>query len=130
MRSPRPRLPRPEIVPLTPFYLRTPHPVLRRYTRRNKELPPADEKHVSTFGLSFTSGCLLIGFWAAILLLVIVARDQTTYDDWKYLHIFETFFRIGSIIFGGGQVRGRSWDCGCGGRSRAEQRDAQSGHRE
>jgi chromate transporter len=46
----------------------------------------------------------LIGFvWLSVLVLVIVLKDVVEIDN-VYLDIFETMYRIGSIIFGGGQV--------------------------
>jgi len=74
-------------------------------TRRNATLKAEEGSHVSQLGLSFTSGCILILLWLALLILLIVMRQNTDFKgDWKYLHYTETFYRIGSIIFGGGQV--------------------------
>ena len=86
-------------------------------------------------GFNIWQGCVLIVVWAVVLIVVILMRNnvsnprgtascgrvrrsaqrerltgrrrgtQTDYEDNKELHWFETFYRVGSIIFGGGQVR-------------------------
>jgi len=46
---------------------------------------------------------LIFLLWLGILILVIILVDVAEVDN-VYLKIFETMYRIGSIIFGGGQV--------------------------
>lgn len=48
-------------------------------------------------------GALIFFIWAGVLALVIILVDVAEVDN-VYLEIFETMYRIGSIIFGGGQV--------------------------
>ncbi|CAG9463862.1 unnamed protein product [Pedinophyceae sp. YPF-701] len=77
------------------------------YVNRKKDMRRADaEGDVTSLGLGMWSGGALILVWLAVLVSVIVARSQTDYDDdhIKPLHWFEAFYRIGSLIFGGGQV--------------------------
>lgn len=65
----------------------------------------ADEG-VLSYGMSRVSGTLLLLAWAAVLIAATVARAATSYTDhWAQpLHWFETFYRVGSLIYGGGQV--------------------------
>ncbi|NJR41969.1 MAG: hypothetical protein HC767_04250 [Akkermansiaceae bacterium] len=60
-----------------------------------------------TYGMSRQAGAILLAVWASLLLAVIWVRSATSYDDvWiQPLHWFESFYRIGSLIYGGGQVR-------------------------
>ena len=60
---------------------------------------------IRTFGLSRTGGALLLAFWVVLLVAAAALRAITVYKGWAQpLHWFETFFRIGSTIYGGGQV--------------------------
>ena len=60
---------------------------------------------ILTFGLSRTGGALLLAFWLLLLVAAAALRAMTNYVSWAQpLHWFETFFRIGSTIYGGGQV--------------------------
>jgi chromate transporter len=54
-------------------------------------------------GIPLWVGALIFLSWAVILIVSIVLKDVLDIDD-PYLDIFETMFRIGSLIFGGGQV--------------------------
>ena len=67
-------------------------------------LPTGDG--VVTFGLSRVAGFCLILVWAAVLVGALVLRTLSSYSDHyaQPLHWFETFYRIGSLIYGGGQV--------------------------
>jgi len=49
-------------------------------------------------------GCLLFVLWASVLTLTLCLVNLTDMHENVYLEIFELMFRIGSIIFGGGQV--------------------------
>ena len=65
-----------------------------------------DAKDDATFqriGIPLWVGALIFASWAGILVLVIILVDVAEVDN-VYLEIFEVMYRIGSIIFGGGQV--------------------------
>jgi len=72
---------------------------------RHKDLrPKATDAKVDRLGFGMVTGGLLIIVWLAVLITVVVTRQVTDYEDARALHWFEAFYRIGSIIFGGGQV--------------------------
>lgn len=54
-------------------------------------------------GIPLPVGALIFLVWAGVLALVVILVDVVEVDS-VYLEIFETMYRIGSIIFGGGQV--------------------------
>ncbi len=54
-------------------------------------------------GIPLWVGVVIFLLWAGILVLIILLKDVAQIDN-VYLEIFETMYRIGSIIFGGGQV--------------------------
>jgi chromate transporter len=54
-------------------------------------------------GIPLWVGGLILVAWAAILITVILLVEVANVDN-VYLLIFETMYRIGSIIYGGGQV--------------------------
>jgi chromate transporter len=54
-------------------------------------------------GIPLWVGGLIFVLWAFVLVMSIVLVDVVEVDN-VYLEIFETMYRIGSIIFGGGQV--------------------------
>jgi len=68
---------------------------------------PGDEG-IQSYGMSKVGGGILILVWLAILVTGIVLRLSIGYTDGDGaamgLYWFETFYRIGSYIFGGGQV--------------------------
>ena len=57
----------------------------------------------SGIGIPLWVGGIIFLVWLAVLVLVILLVDVFDVDN-VYLEIFETMYRIGSIIFGGGQV--------------------------
>lgn len=59
---------------------------------------------IEKLGFNKTLGLLLILCWIGILVGALVGSANTDYGSHKYLHWFATFFRTGSVIFGGGQV--------------------------
>ncbi len=61
------------------------------------------DETMKRIGIPLWVGVLIFLLWAGILVLVIVLKDVANVDN-VYLDIFETMYRIGSIIFGGGQV--------------------------
>mmetsp|Transcript_14483 Transcript_14483/g.18916 ORF Transcript_14483/g.18916 Transcript_14483/m.18916 type:complete len:504 (-) Transcript_14483:300-1811(-) len=65
-----------------------------------------DAKDDSTFrriGIPLWVGASIFMIWVGVLVFVICLVDIGGVDN-VYLEIFETMYRIGSIIFGGGQV--------------------------
>jgi chromate transporter len=62
-----------------------------------------DESLMKRIGIPLWMGAFFFVVWLAVLILVICLVDVAKVDN-VYLEIFETMYRIGSIIFGGGQV--------------------------
>ena len=54
-------------------------------------------------GIPLWVGALIFLIWLGVLVLIIVLKDVFEVEN-DYLEIFEVMYRIGSIIFGGGQV--------------------------
>lgn len=65
----------------------------------------ANAERVEKLGVGRFTGALLVAMWAGVLVAVIVLRRQTEYVHHEALYWWEAFYRTGSIIFGGGQVR-------------------------
>lgn len=61
------------------------------------------DETIKRIGIPLWMGVVIFLTWALVLVVVIVLVDSAGYDN-VYLVIFETMYRIGSIIFGGGQV--------------------------
>lgn len=72
-----------------------------QYSGGNSERESNDA--MNRIGIPLWVGGLLFLLWVGILVLVIVLKDVARVDN-VYLDIFETMYRIGSMIFGGGQV--------------------------
>ena len=75
--------------------------------------PPPEQKaadnddaasSVQYLGLNRPMGGALIFVWLAALIALPIYKDNVKYEDAKQLHWFESFYRTGSIIWGGGQV--------------------------
>ena len=62
-----------------------------------------NDETMKRIGIPLWVGALIFLVWLGVLVLVIVLVDVAKLDN-EYLRIFETMYRIGSIIFGGGQV--------------------------
>jgi hypothetical protein len=60
-----------------------------------------EDVSISNLTLRPTIAALLLVMFAVILVTLIVLRQFIT---WRLFQVFESFFRMGSIIFGGGQV--------------------------
>lgn len=75
--------------------------------------PIAAADGVVSYGMSRQAGAMLLAVWASLFMLVIWLRSITSYEDtWvQPLHWFESFYRIGSLIYGGGQVRRKPQHC-------------------
>ena len=61
------------------------------------------EELLKRIGIPLWAGCCIFLTWLAVLVASILVVTLADSDN-VYLDIFETMFRIGSIIFGGGQV--------------------------
>jgi chromate transporter len=61
------------------------------------------DETMKRIGIPLWVGGLICFSWAAVLVATIVIVDVGNYEN-DYLEIFQTMYRIGSIIFGGGQV--------------------------
>lgn len=61
---------------------------------------------IERLGVGRRIGTALIIIWLVVLMLSVAVRESTSYSSHKELHWFESFYRIGSLIFGGGQVNG------------------------
>ncbi|KAG2453749.1 hypothetical protein HYH02_001960 [Chlamydomonas schloesseri] len=59
---------------------------------------------VESLGFGMLGGGILIGLWMAVLIAVLVLARTKYKDGDGPLNWFEVFYRIGSIIYGGGQV--------------------------
>jgi chromate transporter len=58
---------------------------------------------IKRIGIPLWVGALIFSIWLVVLVLVIVLEGPLNVDN-VFLEIFATMYRIGSIIFGGGQV--------------------------
>ena len=61
------------------------------------------DETMQRIGIPLWVGGLIIFLWAFILVLVIILSDVAGVDN-VYLEIFDVLYRIGGVIFGGGQV--------------------------
>jgi len=73
------------------------------YGSPSKGWDSEDDETMKRIGIPLWVGALIFLSWAGILVAVIILVDVGKVDN-VYLVIFETMYRIGSIIFGGGQV--------------------------
>jgi len=63
----------------------------------------SSDRLMKRIGIPLWVGALIFFVWIAVLVLTIILVDVAKVDN-PYLEIFEKMYRIGSIIFGGGQV--------------------------
>mmetsp|Transcript_5504 Transcript_5504/g.6180 ORF Transcript_5504/g.6180 Transcript_5504/m.6180 type:complete len:484 (+) Transcript_5504:2361-3812(+) len=73
------------------------------YKAPSKGWNAESELTMKRIGIPLWVGALIFLSWAAILVIVIILKDVMKIEN-EYLEIFEVMYRIGSIIFGGGQV--------------------------
>lgn len=73
------------------------------YGSPSKGWDAEDDSLMKRIGIPLWMGGFLFLVWLSVLVLVICLADVAKVDN-VYLEIFETMYRIGSIIFGGGQV--------------------------
>lgn len=62
------------------------------------------EDDVQNVGVGRGVGTVLMVIWITLLAASIAVRQNTSYSSHKVFHWWEAFYRIGSLIFGGGQV--------------------------
>mmetsp|Transcript_54928 Transcript_54928/g.133397 ORF Transcript_54928/g.133397 Transcript_54928/m.133397 type:complete len:525 (+) Transcript_54928:106-1680(+) len=73
------------------------------YTAPKKGWEVESDETMRRIGIPLWAGALIIAVWAAVLATsILLVRSPREYS--VYLEMFETMYRIGSIIFGGGQV--------------------------
>ena len=72
------------------------------YSTPSKGWDATNDLTMKRIGIPLWVGGLIFLVWVAVLVLCVVLVDVVEIDD-PYLEIFETMYRIGSIIFGGGQ---------------------------
>ena len=65
----------------------------------------AEVEDIQSFGIGRWFGSGLIFTWALLLVISTAVREGTSYESHKVFHWWESFYRIGSLIFGGGQVK-------------------------
>lgn len=65
---------------------------------------PEDKNILKRIGVSPLMGGILVLIWVGLLLGSIVVRNTAPAEGGNLFHLFESFWRMGSIIFGGGQV--------------------------
>ncbi|GAB4823068.1 hypothetical protein N2152v2_010114 [Parachlorella kessleri] len=73
---------------------------------KRKDVIKVEEVRVGVERLGFNKlwGSVLLASWIVVLVLVVVFAGRTDYNSHKELHWFTVFYRVGSVIFGGGQV--------------------------
>ena len=76
---------------------------LAEYTKPKKGWDGNDDRTFKRIGIPLWVGGFIFIFWASLLTIVVVIKRYTGINN-RYLDIFEVMYRIGSIIFGGGQV--------------------------
>ena len=73
------------------------------YKSASKGWDAESDLTMKRIGIPLWVGGLIFFLWAAVLTLSILLVDRAGVDN-VYLEIFEVMYRIGSLIFGGGQV--------------------------
>ena len=73
------------------------------YKSASKGWDAESDLTMKRIGIPLWVGALIFFVWAAVLTLSILLVDRAGIDN-VYLEIFEVMYRIGSLIFGGGQV--------------------------
>ena len=73
------------------------------YKSASKGWDAESDLTMKRIGIPLWVGGLIFFVWAAVLALSILLVDRAGVDN-VYLEIFEVMYRIGSLIFGGGQV--------------------------
>ena len=69
--------------------------------------PPPPPPALCRLGFNKVGGGILLAGWLILLVVILVLAGRISYSSNNELHWFAVFYRTGSIIFGGGQVRRR-----------------------
>jgi len=75
---------------------------LTEYAKPKPGWEGSDDRTFKRIGIPLWVGGLIFVVWASVLTIVVVVKRYVEYNI--YLDIFEVMYRIGSLIFGGGQV--------------------------
>ncbi|GLI64225.1 hypothetical protein VaNZ11_007423 [Volvox africanus] len=79
--------------------------IVTNITERKKDCRlTGNDGGVESLGFGMLGGGVLIGLWLAVLAVVLALARTTFKHENGPLNWFEVFYRIGSIIYGGGQV--------------------------
>jgi chromate transporter len=73
------------------------------YGSPSKGWDKEEDETIKRIGIPLWVGALIFFVWVVVLVLSIILVDVVDIDN-IYLEIFEKMYRIGSIIYGGGQV--------------------------
>lgn len=73
------------------------------YTVPSKGWEAKDDLLMKRIGIPLWAGACIFLLWGGVLFIVVMLKDVAGINN-TYLDIFETMYRIGSLIFGGGQV--------------------------
>ena len=76
---------------------------LSDYGSPSKGWDAESDATMKRIGIPLWVGACIFALWATVLVTVIILNNVTKVDN-VYLEIFSVMYRIGSIIFGGGQV--------------------------
>ena len=75
------------------------------YQNRKVTTMVSEEDVVEKLGVGRVIGAILCLIWLVVLIISVVVRSKTAYATNKIFHWWEAFYRIGSLIWGGGQVK-------------------------
>jgi len=75
---------------------------LTKYEKPKPGWDGTDDRTFKRIGIPLWVGGLIFVLWASLLTIIVLLRRKLPYNP--YLDIFEVMYRIGSLIFGGGQV--------------------------
>jgi len=80
---------------------------LAQYAKPKAGWDGSDDRTFKRIGIPLWVGAFIFVFWAFLLVFMVPLKRNVDFNSNnlnKYLEIFEVMYRIGSLIFGGGQV--------------------------
>lgn len=89
---------------ITFFDARRPGKMVHYFTKPSAEQEDENRSILKNIAISPYTGLFLIAVWLVTLVSVVAVRAAEVFPPDGNLDLFESFFRIGSIIYGGGQV--------------------------